>query len=177
MTSQSPPANVIVCERATAAVSNTTFNQHRTVPIIFALAYQKTASISNHVAVAIVTSPLAQGERIKVRGSKLKRPVSEQTLTHPLSWRRARQPGLAANRYLFNHSNYQLTSKFFLVKTGNVFAYSTHFRCLDCIRLARHRASIGHRSFPRTQISKILRLARDQRQSAILPGGLNSCPQ
>src|SRR6266536_3474421 len=46
MICQSPAANVVGCARAIPVVSNATLNQHRTVPIISALGYQKIGLIS-----------------------------------------------------------------------------------------------------------------------------------
>src|SRR5438128_1664387 len=61
MISQSPSANVVVCAKAIPAVSNATFNQHRTVPIISALFYRK-ANRSQCAAPKSRLSPRPRGE-------------------------------------------------------------------------------------------------------------------
>ena len=71
----------------------------------------------------------------------------------------------------------RLTRHVFLLETGNVFACSTCSRCLDWISPAGFDAVNGNRSFPCSKISKMLRLARDQCGSAILPRRLNSCAE
>src|SRR5437588_8773933 len=98
MTSQSPPANVIVCESAMPDVSNAMFNRDRAVRIISALGYQKTASISNRVDI----NTRAYG---RDASGKTDVPIKVNLTRHVL-----------------------------LLTTRNVFAYSTCFRCLDCIK-------------------------------------------
>src|SRR5438132_13633309 len=57
MICQSSAANAVVCARTMPAVSNSALNQDSGVPVIVALAYQKTASISNRLDLARASQP------------------------------------------------------------------------------------------------------------------------
>src|SRR5215217_8420527 len=70
-----------------------------------------------------------------------------------------------------------LTRRVILLKTGNVFARSTSLGRLDRITSVGFGAVIHDRSFSWQEISKMLRLARDQCRSAILPGRFYSRAQ
>src|SRR5438067_8440266 len=60
-----------------------------------------------------------------------------------------------------------LTRHIILLKTGNVFAFSTCSWRLGCVSTGGFDAVVRNRSFPRQKISKMLRLARNQCGSAI----------
>src|SRR5207247_3647058 len=138
MISQSLAANVDRCASAMPAANNAMLNQHLAVPVICALAYQKTASISNRTEWMRVCADAKPNE-----------------LTSAFSL--------------------SLTRHIILLKTGNVFAFSTCSWRLGCVSTGGFAAVVCNRSFPGQKISKMLRLARNQCGSASLSRGLDSC--
>src|SRR6266481_7132792 len=118
MTSQSPPANVVICAKAIPAVNNATFNQGRTVPIISALFYRK-ANRSQCAAPKSRLSPRPRGED-QGEGSEPEVVIFGRINPHPPSpLPRARRP--AALRLIAERSKLPIDLLIFRFKNRKCF--------------------------------------------------------